>query len=181
MTQPATSRPGHHRHQHQRLPGHDAALDADGTGDERSHPDVDDAVVDRLDRQCGGHRLPAVSERNAGRNVDHDELHYSGLACGTSYTLGRRGCGCRRERVRHRHGEPPQRPARARARYGTEGGHSAATAPITFRRLLLRATLAPRPWRPGQSDPPSRSMRPPPGNVICLGRGQLQRLHDVTN
>ena len=78
----------------QRLDGglqrrHDAAVDADRPRDERGRPDLDHPLLDGLERQRRRHRLSPVPERQrrSGRRPS-TTLPFTGLTCGTSYTLG---------------------------------------------------------------------------------------------
>ena len=162
---------GDDRDQHQRLPGHDAAVDADGAGDERSRPDVDDAswTASTDNVAVTGYRL-YVNGTQVGTSTA-TSYSYSGLTCGTSYTLGRGGGGCGGERVGYRDGESVD--------YGLPGGGGSGTNPAhaTAMALITSGVVT-------SFDTCNSTRRPVraichalnaavAGNVICLDRGQL--------
>ena len=77
------------RDRHECLPGHDAAVDADGAGDERDRADRRStlswtASTDNVG--VTGYRLAAMGDRSVRR--PRRAMLFSGLACGTSYSLG---------------------------------------------------------------------------------------------
>ena len=72
----------------------DAALDADRVGDERRRADVGHALLERVDRQRRGHRLPPLPERQPGRHFADDELPVQRARVRDELHAGRGGRGC---------------------------------------------------------------------------------------
>ena len=104
---------------------HDGALGADGSDGRHHHDDVGPAVLDRVHRQRGRHRLRRLPRHHPGGHLHHDELHRDRPDRRAPRTRSRSGprtppATCRprpRRRLGHhpdRHGRPTRRRPRCR-------------------------------------------------------------------
>ena len=85
-----TPRPRHRRRRRRRRrrPGHPGAVRAAGHGVDDDDAEVDRPALERLDRQPRRHRLPDLPQRTPVGTTTSLSYTVTGLACGTSYTIG---------------------------------------------------------------------------------------------
>ena len=112
--------------------GHDGALGADGSDGRHHHLDVGPAVLDRVDRQRGRHRLRRLQRQHAGGLLHHDELHRD------------------RPRGRHRvlvHGQAPRTPPGTSRQPPPAVSATTKTGPR--RRAAARSSYTANSWNTG--------------------------------